>query len=437
MKNSYFSLCFFILLATVSLQAQTTIAEFSGNANYAGGVYCPYFYTHQDLSPAPEGYVPFYISHYGRHGSRWVLNAAGHVGPMNILSDAEKAGALSPLGKSLYARMKLIAEDAANHYGDLSPLGVREHRGIAERMFHNYPEVFSTNNDRVCVIHSRSTQVPRCILSMAANNERFKELNPRIQISRQATLRDTYMNTEGVTNRDTVKVIVATFLKNHFTPSRWIGAIFADTVYAREHLVDKIDFVNTIFAAAINMPNLDHLHVSVTDLFTNEEVFILSQAANLQMYYGVGPSPVNGKSVVNSIIPLLKNIVECADSAIAQGNVAADLRFGHDVYIIPLLALMEVNGMNACEANPDSVFAKWCAFKASPMGANLQLIFFNNETTKDILVKVLQDEKEAAIPVRTDAAPFYHWKDVRAYYQTKISGYMPTGNNTKKKVRGM
>jgi hypothetical protein len=432
MKKLYFSLSFFILLASVSLHAQTTKEEVSSNANYAGGVYCPYLYQDLVQAPAPEGYVPFYISHYGRHGSRWVLSAAGHVVPLKILSEAEKAGALSTLGKSLYARMKIITEDAANRYGDLSPLGVQEHRGIAERMFHNYPEVFSTEKGRACVIHSRSTQVPRCILSMAVNNERLKELNSRIQMTRQSTLRDTYMNTEGATNRDTVTVIVTKFLKTHFNPSRFIGSIFTDTVYAREHIGDHIDFVNTIFAAAVNMPNLEYLHVSLMDLFTNEEIFILWQGTNLQMYYGVGPSPVNGKSVVNSIIPLLKNIVECADSAVANGNVAADLRFGHDVYIIPLLALMEINGMNASESNPDSVFARWCTFKASPMGANLQLIFFKNEKTNDILVKILQCEKEANIPVKTDAAPYYHWKDVRAFFDAKISGYIPTGDNTNK-----
>ena len=433
MKKLYLSLYFFILLASISLHAQTTKEEFSSNANYAGGVYCPYLYQDMVQASAPKGYVPFYISHYGRHGSRWVLGAAGHDVPLKILRDAEEAGALSTAGKSLYARMKIIAEDAAKHYGDLSPLGVQEHRGIAERMFHNYPEVFSTENGRACVIHSRSTQVPRCILSMAANNERLKELNPQIQMSRQATLRDTYMNTEGPTNRDTVTVIVKKFLKNHFNPSRFIGSLFTDTEYAREHIGDPIDFANTIFAAAVNMPNLDYLHVSLMDLFTNEEIFILWQGTNLQMYYGVGPSPVNGKSVVNSIIPLLRNIVECADSAVAYGNVAADLRFGHDVYIIPLLALMEVNGMNASEANPDSVFAKWCTFKASPMGANLQLIFFKNEKTNDILVKVLQCEKEANIPVKTDAAPYYHWKDVRAFFETKISGYIPIGENLNRK----
>jgi hypothetical protein len=433
MKKLNFSLYFFILLVTVSLRAQTTKEEFSGNANYAGGVYCPYLYENTVHAPVPEGYVPFYISHYGRHGSRWVLSPAGHVGPMNILGDAEKAGALSTLGKSLYARMKIIAEDAANHYGDLSPLGVQEHRGIAERMFQKYPEVFSTKNGHACVIRSRSTQVPRCILSMAANNERLKELNPGIQITRQATRRDSYMNTEGETNKDTVKVIVTKFLRKHVNPSRFIGSIFSDTAYAREHIDDQVEFVNTIFAAAINMPNLDYLHISLMDLFTNEESFILWQGTNLQMYFGAGPSPVNGKSVLNSILPLLKDIVECADSAIAYGNVSADLRFGHDVYIIPLLAIMDIKGMNACESNPDSVFAKWCAFKASPMGANLQLIFYKNETSGDILVKFLQCEKETELPVKTDAAPYYHWNDVRAYFQKKIAGYVPPGDNKKEK----
>jgi hypothetical protein len=56
------------------------------------------------------------------------------------------------------------------------------------------------------------------------------------------------------------------------------------------------------------------------------------------------------------------------------------------------------------------------------MGANLQLIFYRNDKTGDILVKLLQCEKETEIPVKTDVAPYYHWKDVKAYYEKKISG---------------
>ena len=169
------------------------------------------------------------------------------------------------------------------------------------------------------------------------------------------------------------------------------------------------------------MPNLDHLHISMMDVFTPDELFTLWQASNLQMYCLVGPSSVNGKSAVRSASLLLKNIVECADAAITKGSVSADLRFGHDSYIIPLLALMDIQGMNIVEPDPDKVYAAWSNFRASPMGSNLQLIFYRNARNDDILVKLLHCEKETSIPVSTDVSPYYHWRDVRTYYMKKIA----------------
>ena len=420
MKRFTTHLCFAVVLFTSLLQAQTTKEEFLNNRQYAGGLYCPYPYSHPVSTPAPNGYVPFYISHYGRHGSRWVLSSTCHIVPKNILGDAEKAGALTALGKSLYEQIKIAADDAADRYGDLSPLGTEEQKAIAERMFRSFPEIFSTKNGRRCIIHSRSTQVPRCILSMAANSERLKELNPEIEMSRDATKRDKYLNNPAEINNDTVKAIVAAFLERHFNPKRFIGSIFSDTVYATEHIKDQTNFANLVFSAAINMPNLDYLNISMLDVFTQDETFILWQASNLQMYSEVGPSAVNGKSAVRSAAPLLKDIVECADAAIDNKNISADLRFGHDSYIIPLLALMDIQGMNVQEPDPDKVYSAWCSYKASPMGTNLQLIFYKNNKDGDILVKLLHCEKETAIPVTTNAAPYYHWKDVRAYYEKRI-----------------
>jgi len=65
---------------------------------------------------------------------------------------------------------------------------------------------------------------------------------------------------------------------------------------------------------------------------------------------------------------LLKDILDCADNAIKNKNVSADFRFGHDTYITPLLALLDIKGMNVQESDPDKVFQAWCNFKASPMG---------------------------------------------------------------------
>jgi hypothetical protein len=420
MKRLTTHLCLAVLLLAVSLNAQTTKEEFLGNKLYAGGLYCPYLYDHPVTTPAPNGYLPFYISHYGRHGSRWLLSPTWHSVPMNILGDAENAGGLTPLGKSLYERIKTAAADAADRYGDLSPLGTKEEKAIAERMFRSFPEVFSTEKGRRCVISSRSTQVPRCILSMAANNERLKELNPDITISRDASKKYRYLNNDPEINKDTVKSLLAAFLKKHLSPGRFIASIFSDTAYAREHIKDQTDFAELVFSAAVNIPNLDHLNISMMDLFTPDETFVLWQALNLQMYSLVGPSSVNGRSALRSASLLLKDIVECADAAIKSRDVSADLRFGHDSYIIPLLALMDIQGMNVQEPDPDKVYTAWCNFKASPMGANLQLIFYRNEKNDDILVKFLNCEKETAIPVPTDVAPYYHWKEVRAYYERKI-----------------
>jgi hypothetical protein len=288
-------------------------------------------------------------------------------------------------------------------------------------MFRSFPEVFSTKNGRKCIIRSRSTQVPRCILSMAANNERLKELNPDIEIARDATKKDRFLNNGAEINTDTVKAMVNAFLDRHFDAKRFIASVFSDTVYAKEHIQNRTSFANLVFSAAINMPNLDYLNISMLDVFTQDEIFTLWQASNLQMYSEVGPSVVNGKRAVKSAALLLKDIVDCADAAIKDKDVSADLRFGHDSYIIPLLALMDIKGMNVQEPDPDKAYTAWCSYKASPMGTNLQLIFYKNEKNGDILVKLLHCEKETEIPVTTDVVPYYHWKDVRVYYEKKIA----------------
>jgi hypothetical protein len=48
------------------------------------------------------------------------------------------------------------------------------------------------------------------------------------------------------------------------------------------------------------------------------------------------------------------------------------------------------------------------------MGANIQLIFYRKGN--DVIVKFLHNERETSIPVSTDIAPYYHWKDVRQFF---------------------
>jgi len=411
---------FFILFSSVA-QAQTTKEEFLSDPAHASGVYQNYNFVKAIATPAPEGYKPFYISHYGRHGSRWITSEESYTYPRNILNDAHNAHKLTPLGERIYQKVDMATQDAYGRYGGLTSLGVKEHRGIAQRMFFSFPEIFSTENGRECKIFSRATVVPRCILSMAANNERLKELNPQIEITRDAADRFLYLNNlYRNAKKDSTYAIRDEFIKNNFDIDKFISALFNDTTYANEYIEDPISFIRSIHLIAIDLPNVKHLNISMLDLFSDDELFTLWQAFNMVMYYNSGPSGVNGKVAMDSSKLLLSDIINCADSAIANGNIQADLRFGHDGYIIPLLALMDIEGMNVQENSPENIYKVWSDFKVSPMAANLQLVFYRNYESGDVIVKVLHCEKEVKIPVVTNIAPYYRWKDVKAYYKQKI-----------------
>lgn len=58
------------------------------------------------------------------------------------------------------------------------------------------------------------------------------------------------------------------------------------------------------------------------------------------------------------------------------------------------------------------------------MGANIQLIFYRHDySDKDVLVKVLLNENEARLPIKSNIEPYYKWSEVRNYYLSKINAY--------------
>lgn len=209
----------FLCLCGVHLNgfAQSTREAILEDIARTGGVYYAYPVKEAIATPPPKGYKPFYISHYARHGSRWIQSEQDYKTVVDIFEKAHQAGALTALGEDVRKRMALVWEDAEGHGGDLTPLGVRQHRGIAERMFQNYPEVFKGSP----ALSARSTVVLRCVLSMDAFCERLKELNPALQIRREACAR--YMKYMNYHTPEAVKFVFICLLAFVFAP-RYLGA---------------------------------------------------------------------------------------------------------------------------------------------------------------------------------------------------------------------
>ena len=158
------------------------------------------------------------------------------------------------------------------------------------------------------------------------------------------------------------------------------------------------------------------------DIFEKQELFDIWQIHNYKNYVCDGPSPMTNGLMLANAKSLVENILDSADKAVASGTNSATFRFGHDGNVIPLVGLLRLENCYNEESDPDKFYQAWCNFKMVPMAANVQIVFFRKKgSPDDVIVKFMLNEKEVSIPVKTDIAPFYHWKDVRAFYKDLLS----------------
>lgn len=398
-----------------SAKAQTYKDQIKENPERAGGVYHYYEYSPSTLTKAPKGYKPFYISHYGRHGSRYHTTAGLFRGAVETLTAAEKAGLLTAEGKLLKSQIDSIDKEHQGMYGMLSERGAAEHRGIAGRMSANYPQVFNGKRGEIeCV----SSYWPRCLVSMANFTSALKEKNNK-DFEFHYLTGPKYLDYISM-DLDTKKVVKGSNdLKNHLLDSlvsydRFFGAIFNDTAKASALIPKPKEFMEHVYLAGSISPNTDS-RPDIFSHFTAEELTDFWISRNDKLYYSYGISAEEGDYVSSIAKPLIEDIVAKADEAVKPGSQrAADLRFGHDVGLLPLVGTIGIAGM---EERWKSIVAHdhWSDFDMMPMASNLQMIFFRNRKG-DILVKLVYNDKETTIPsLKTFEGPFYRWQDLREY----------------------
>lgn len=421
-NNRLKTLAVVLAIFCLGVNAQTTFEEISADLNKAGGVYLAYPTVETKQTPAPKGYKPFYVSHYGRHGSRYLLSDRDYQWIIQLMEKAETVNGLTPLGQDVLKRLNMVWEEAQGRAGDLTPLGVRQHQGIAERMSKNFPEVFRGKRH----VSARSTVVYRCAMSMVAFGDRLKQLNPQLDMSYEMSEKYmSYLNYHSARSNAFTHGKKGPWVEEYrkfeeaqVHPDRLVNTLFSNADFIRCE-VNPSELMWGLYWIAVDMQDME-TPVSFFDLFTAKEMFDLWQCVNYRFYMGnANPLASNGIVMANAK-SLVENILESADAAIKDRSIAATLRFGHDGNVIPLLALLQIENFDVAVAGPAEVYKHWCDFKATPMASNVQIVFFENKAG-DILVKFMHNEKEVHVPVKTDQWPFYHWNDVKEYYQKRLS----------------
>lgn len=417
------------LLASLAMvmptTAQTPQEDFKRDITLSGSNYVAYRGPQKELTPAPKGYKPFYLSHYGRHGSRYMIGKAAYDVPYFSLLKAKQEGKLTPKGEETLRKVALIREDAKGRDGELTPLGALQHQGITRRMMERFPEIFAGKTN----IEARSTVVIRCILSMENGLQAMLRKNPQLHIFHDASYHDMYYMNQGDKRLDSLKncigrkTVQEEFTKKHDCYDRVMKELFNDPAWVKQNINPRdLNWKLFEMAGAIQGTELRG-KVSLYDLFNEEEIYQNWVVSNSWWQMSYGYSPYTGNEQPYSQRNLLRDIIEKADSCIALAHPGATLRYGHDTMVTPLVCLLNLNGYGEEIKEPEKIATQWFDYKITPMATNLQFVFYRKAKSDDILVKVLLNEDEATLPIKSDVAPYYHWNDFKAYCQEKLASF--------------
>ena len=419
------SLCLFTFLP---LNAQTVIDKIREKPSYAS---CNY-HIYPDsivtkLTPSPAGKKPFYLSHYGRHGSRYISNRSGYDTPYLMMLHADSVDELTPTGKRVLQEIKLVMEDTEGHWGELTGYGREQQRRIARRMVKNFPEVLCEGG-RVTAI---STVAPRCIVSMGAAALELLQMQPKLQVTMEASKRTMgYMNHQDRKLRKNYMTPEArkaydAYIADRMGNTRLMEEIFKNPDIVKE-IVDEDYFNYFLMKMGLFQVNTRlYQNTYLQDLFEIDDLYHMWQVDNALWYIQHGACKLNGGRQPSSQSELLRQLIADADSCIRQEKPGAQLRFGHETVLLPLVCLMGINGYDLATDNLDELEARgWRCSDVFPMASNLQIVFYRSSPKdQDVLLKLLLNEQEATLPLRTDCAPYYHWTDFRQFCLDRISAF--------------
>ncbi|MBR6655810.1 MAG: hypothetical protein IKL20_04320 [Alistipes sp.] len=426
-----------LCIATIAF-AQTSREEIDAHPHlavsthsvYAGALYA------KPIAEAPKGYEPFYISHYGRHGSRCEASAKYTAELVKAFKFAEENALLTAKGKEAKAIIDNIHATQEGRFGELTTAGAEQHKAIARRMYERFRPIFR----RGAIISSRSSTYSRCILSMAAFNESLKECEPLIETRLVASEGDQKMirptgplaseyhhNIRHKLHHDWNEILDIWVAKQDF--SHVANALFTDIEPICAHIGEnKIQLISSIYKRLAFMQNLGwHDRSFIDEIFTPAERHAIYKYENYRLFcVYAGTSLKDSNRYFATMYLLVDDFVKYADLAIAgKNNASADLRFGHDYYLLGLLATANFNEirMDCDYSDVDKLAEIWRSHQFISMASNIQFVFYRHKKSGDVLMRILHNENDVTLPIASETAPFYKWEDVRKYLNDRAASF--------------
>lgn len=360
----------------------------------------------------PDSLTPVYISHVGRHGSRYPAGPAHSVALQKALQRADSAKTITPLGRKLLALTDYVISASHNRWGALDSLGMAEQRGIASRMFMNFPEPFRSGS-----VYALSSYSPRCMMSMFSFAHQLDRLNNSIEVitstgrqnsklMRPFDVSDDYKEFRSVNGW---KVVYDDYMAQ-VVPVTAIERVLGEGYPYGDTDPKELALMEYYVLAGMSAMGVE---INALDYFTSAEYNALWSTFNLRQYLQRVASTIS--SVPADIASdLVLDIVARTDGFISGSNPATvDLRFGHAETLMPLLSLLRLPGCYYLTNYFDTVAMNWRDFDVVPMAANLQMILFKSTKGGYYVMFSLNEHPVTFIP--NDARTVIPWGEARDY----------------------
>lgn len=354
----------------------------------------------------PDSLKPVFINHLGRHGSRYPAGSTSAYLMRSYLTQADSTGAITPLGRKFLNVVNEVISLSNGRWGALDSLGMAEQRGIAHRMYANFPQLLSKGN-----ITAIATYSPRVVQSMYSFTHQLSELSNNINISANDGRK--YSPLLRFFDTDTAYV-------RYLQKGAWKG-VYADYLKANCNTAA----VKRLFTKKFNLSNDEWCDLAMTEYYliagmqamelpmdykpyiTVNELNQLWSIFNLRQYLQRTASVVSN-TPITSAIPLLLDIINSADSVLKDKlNIQAKLRFAHAETLMPLLSLIAIPGCYYLTNYYDTVANNWKDFYVTPMATNLQLIYFKAPSgtiyvrgdLNEVPIKLIRGNENTYVPL--------------------------------------
>lgn len=381
----------------------------------------PYRFEDFPSTAAPKGYKAFYLSHYGRHGSRYAWSKSTYTDLAAWLTQARDEDLLTEYGKLFCARFLEFYPQALINTGDLTALGCEQHRRIALKMCSDFPKVFR-KGARVEMLSSTAS---RCVMSMAAFSTALVSKVPTLEISmsnlhtEQAAIAQLQVDKANKTKRLSGNTMPSESTSSFAHRKLDYDGILSRFFTSPDEAARKLKLSRTKFIKTIEILVSGYHNYESRDLF--DDALTLEQRRQIWEVHNYSTSRSHCSSRYNQY-PIMEDIIAKADAAIAGNGVSANLRFGHDHAFSPLTQLFNIDGCAHYCSRADDV-KYWFQNYETPMAANIQLVFYrSSKRGAPVLFKLLLNGREVSLPqLSAVSGPYYKWDDFKSWSAAMIA----------------